>query len=198
MPYHGLEVIHMTLGENLRRLRMEKGLSQEEAAQVLFVSRQSVSKWENNQAEPGVANLRALARLYGVTLDQLLGEEVRQDPPELSEADLSQGPQESGGRSYLICTGVLLALVAARAIFTFDVYSRINIPLSLVAMVVGIWVRHPAVWVVIQCLLGLNAVLAFLSLFFGSFLGWIDLPVNGIYLWLMCRPAIRRRFYQKG
>ena len=34
----------MTLGENLKRLRTEKGLSQEEAAQVLFVSRQSVSK----------------------------------------------------------------------------------------------------------------------------------------------------------
>ena len=188
----------MTLGENLKRLRAEKGMSQEEVAGQLFLSRQTISKWENNLAEPGVENLKALARLYGVTLDQLLGEEVRQDPPELSEADLSQGPQESGGRSYLICTGVLLGLVGVRAIFTFDVYSRINIPLSLVAMVVGIWVRHPAVWVVIQCLLGLNAVLAFLSLFFGSFLGWIDLPVNGIYLWLMCRPAVRRRFYRKG
>ena len=73
-------------------------------------------------------NLKALARLYGVTLDQLLGEEFRQNPPELPEADLSQGPQESGGQSYLICTGVLLALVAVRAIFTFDVYSSINVP----------------------------------------------------------------------
>ena len=81
----------MTLGENLKRLRTEKGLSQEEVAGQLFLSRQTVSKWENNQAEPGVENLKALARLYGVTLDQLLGEEFRQNPPELPEADLSQG-----------------------------------------------------------------------------------------------------------
>ena len=188
----------MTLGENLRALRKEAGLSQEEVAGQLYVSRQTISKWENNLAEPGVENLKALARLYGITLDQLLGEEVRQDPPDLSEADLSQGQQESGDGSYLICTGVLLVLIAVRAVFTLDVYSSINIPFSLAAMVVGIWVRHPAVWVVIQCLLGLNAVLAFLSLFFGSFLGWIDLPVNGLYLWLMCRPAIRRRFCMKG
>ena len=63
----------MTLGENLQRLRKEKGLSQEEVAQALFVSRQSVSKWETDKAEPGVDNLKALANLYEVTLDQLTG-----------------------------------------------------------------------------------------------------------------------------
>ena len=64
----------MTLGENLQRLRKERGLSQEEVAQALFLTRQSVSKWENDGAEPGVENLKALARLYGVTLDELAGE----------------------------------------------------------------------------------------------------------------------------
>lgn len=42
----------MTLGENLQQLRKSAGLSQEEVAGRLFVSRQSVSKWENDQAEP--------------------------------------------------------------------------------------------------------------------------------------------------
>ena len=65
----------MTLGENLQNLRKEAGLSQEQVAQQLFVSRQTVSKWENNQAEPGVENLKALAGLYGVTLDRLVGME---------------------------------------------------------------------------------------------------------------------------
>ena len=55
----------MTLGENLQNLRKEAGLSQEQVAQQLFVSRQTVSKWENNLAEPGVENLKALAKLYG-------------------------------------------------------------------------------------------------------------------------------------
>ena len=63
----------MTLGENLQRLRKEKGLSQEEVAQALFVSRQSVSKWETDKAEPGIKALKGLGRLYGVTLDELAG-----------------------------------------------------------------------------------------------------------------------------
>ena len=61
----------MTLGENLQRLRKEKGLSQEDVARALFVSRQTISKWETDKAEPGVDNLKALADLYEVTLDQL-------------------------------------------------------------------------------------------------------------------------------
>ena len=63
----------MTLSEKLQDLRRDAGLSQEEVAGRLFVSRQSVSKWENGQAEPGVENLKALADLYGVTLDELTG-----------------------------------------------------------------------------------------------------------------------------
>lgn len=61
----------MTLGENLQRLRKEKELSQEDVARALFVSRQTISKWETDKAEPGVDNLKALADLYEVTLDQL-------------------------------------------------------------------------------------------------------------------------------
>lgn len=56
----------MTLGENLQNLRKEKGLSQEEVAQTLFVTRQTISKWETDKAEPGVSNLKALAGLYTV------------------------------------------------------------------------------------------------------------------------------------
>jgi len=63
----------MTLGENLRRLRESSGLSQDEVARELFLSRQSVSKWENDGAEPGVESLKALSRLYGVTIDELVG-----------------------------------------------------------------------------------------------------------------------------
>ena len=78
----------MTLGENLQNLRKEAGLSQEQVAQQLFVSRQTVSKWENNLAEPGVENLKTLARLFGVTLDQLIGLETASQRPEQKEAEL--------------------------------------------------------------------------------------------------------------
>ena len=61
----------MALGENLQKLRSEKGLSQEEVARALFVSRQTISKWETGKAEPGIKALKGLGRLYGVTLDEL-------------------------------------------------------------------------------------------------------------------------------
>lgn len=63
----------MTLGENLQKLRKSAGMSQEDVAGRLFVSRQSVSKWENDQAEPGVEHLKVLAALYGVSMDELTG-----------------------------------------------------------------------------------------------------------------------------
>ena len=51
--YAEAEVIDMTLGENLQRLRKEKGLSQEDVARALFVSRQTISKWETGQGRAG-------------------------------------------------------------------------------------------------------------------------------------------------
>ena len=72
----------MNFHENLQRLRKQAGLSQEEVAQKLFLSRQSISKWENGGAEPGIENLKALAKLYGVTVDELVGNEQPEDTTE--------------------------------------------------------------------------------------------------------------------
>ena len=58
--------------DRLVALRRERGWSQEELAVRLGVSRQAVSKWERAEASPDTDNLIALARLYGVSLDQLL------------------------------------------------------------------------------------------------------------------------------
>ena len=57
----------------LAELRRAHGLSQEELAEKLGVSRQAVSKWERAESSPDTDNLIALAQLYGVTLDVLLG-----------------------------------------------------------------------------------------------------------------------------
>ena len=62
----------MTLGEKLKSYRVRKGLSQEKVAEFLGVSRQAVTKWENDQTRPASGNLLALASLYGVSLDELV------------------------------------------------------------------------------------------------------------------------------
>ena len=57
----------MNLGETIYRLRTGRGMSQDALASTLDVSRQSVSKWENNAAEPDLDKLIKLSEVFGVT-----------------------------------------------------------------------------------------------------------------------------------
>ncbi|MCI8699678.1 MAG: helix-turn-helix transcriptional regulator [Oscillospiraceae bacterium] len=61
-----------SLGEALKARRTQRGFTQEYVAEALGVSRQAVSKWENGSSEPSTANLMALAKLYGLSVDELL------------------------------------------------------------------------------------------------------------------------------
>lgn len=65
----------ISIGKTLRRLRIEKGLTQEQLAEVLNVSAQAVSRWENDQAYPDIALLPGLAVYYGVSVDEIIGME---------------------------------------------------------------------------------------------------------------------------
>ena len=62
----------MSLGENIARLRSQKGWSQEELAGALAVSRQSVSKWETDASVPDLDKLMKLSEVFGVSLDALV------------------------------------------------------------------------------------------------------------------------------
>ena len=65
----------MTLGEKIRTLRKNAGLSQEALAEKLGVSRQAVSKWENDNGMPETEKLIVMAKLFDTSLDDLIGEE---------------------------------------------------------------------------------------------------------------------------
>ena len=67
----------MTFGEKLQALRKAQGLSQEELAQRINVSRQALSKWESGASVPDTENVIALSRLFGVSTDYLLLNEVK-------------------------------------------------------------------------------------------------------------------------
>ena len=67
----------MEFNEKLQELRKQKGLTQEELAEVLFVSRTAVSKWESGRGYPNIDSLKAISKFYGVTIDKLLsGDEL--------------------------------------------------------------------------------------------------------------------------
>lgn len=67
----------MEFHENLQALRKQRGLTQEELAAELFVSRTAISKWESGRGYPSIDSLKAISRFFGVSIDGLLsGEEV--------------------------------------------------------------------------------------------------------------------------
>ena len=81
----------MTLGEKIKEARKQCGLSQEQLAEKMAVSRSAVAKWEANNGLPDVDNLKALAQLLNVSIDYLLDdgevidEVVMREPYNLSD-----------------------------------------------------------------------------------------------------------------
>lgn len=61
--------------ENIKKLRKTKGLTQEQLAQQLYVTRQLISKWEQGKSLPDIENLKKLASIFEVPLSDLLDDE---------------------------------------------------------------------------------------------------------------------------
>lgn len=78
----------MTLGQRLYELRRAKGLSQEQTAEILGVTRQTVSKWESDQTTPDFDKILPLCELYNISTDELLKGESKQDIPEQYNANI--------------------------------------------------------------------------------------------------------------
>ena len=65
------------IGQKLQELRKRKGLTQQELAQQLYVSRTAISKWESGRGVPNIESLKAISKCFSVSLDELLsGEEI--------------------------------------------------------------------------------------------------------------------------
>ena len=106
----------MYMPEKLAELRRQKGLSQIELAEAMSVSRQAVSMWESGATIPSIDNLILLSRLYGVSVDEILGAL----PPEKT-ADASAENQPEGrsirGRLYIAVALILAALIMSVSAF---------------------------------------------------------------------------------
>ena len=72
----------MTLGQKIKKLRNDKGLTQKDLADQVHVTFQTVSKWEKDENEPDVSTLREIAKLFGVTVDYLINEDDKEESKE--------------------------------------------------------------------------------------------------------------------
>ncbi len=100
----------MNFNVKLQELRKKKGLSQEELAETLFVSRAAISKWESGRGYPNIDSLKRISKLFSVSIDELLSSE---ELIFLAEEDKKQ--KENNFRDLVyglldICTSLLLFL----------------------------------------------------------------------------------------
>ena len=99
----------MEFHEKLQELRKQKGLTQEELAQALFVSRAAVSKWESGRGYPNIDSLKAIAACFSVTIDQLLSSD--------QVLTIAEEEKKQTGRSYRDLIFGLLDLSVAMFFF---------------------------------------------------------------------------------
>lgn len=87
----------MEFNEKLQQLRKNKGLTQEELAQEIFVSRTAVSKWESGRGYPNIDSLKELAKFFSVTIDELIS------PDEIITAAKEEKQELIGDYTSLLC-----------------------------------------------------------------------------------------------
>ena len=102
----------MEFNEKLQELRKNKGLTQEELAEILYVSRTAISKWESGRGYPNIESLKAISKLFSVTVDELLSTD---EILTIAEEDGKQ--KEERERRFIV--GILDILSALQIILPF-------------------------------------------------------------------------------
>lgn len=188
----------MSLGTNISRLRAEKRLSQGDLAEVLEVSRQSVSKWETDSSVPDLDKLIKLSQLFGVTLDELVtGAEpqLKVETPPVMVSPSMPGRKIAG--IILFCMAFLAFLIP-----TVLGGSLVGLILAVPFLVCGIicflvrkrpglwcaWAAYLAVYIFL-CQVGTKKILRIYKPFIGG-----QPPVNGLRFLYALVPFFVRRF----
>lgn len=115
----------MQFHEKLVRLRKQRGLTQAQAAELVDTSRQAISKWESGTGVPTLENIKALARVYGVSFDTLLDDsrdledEAAPSPQTPAEGPAARQPHPSNKRRLAMAgaAAVLLILLAGTVLW---------------------------------------------------------------------------------
>ncbi len=145
----------MTFGAKLQKLRKARGWTQEQLAEQIQVSRQALSKWELNSAVPDTENVVQLSRLFGVTTDYLLAEDVQGG---------AAAPSSRWRGGLRVVTGVCLTAVSGISLLLLGILASVFPAVYAYAPVGVEWVRvydglsgflitHHLVWLfVLLCL----------------------------------------------
>lgn len=114
----------MTTSEKLQKIRRREGLTQEQFAEKIGVSRQALSKWESGDALPDAVNLMSISRIFNVSIDRLLNDSL----------DLDEPAPDSGWKKYqeiskkfiLRTVGATMVIISALNILIMAVYASLT------------------------------------------------------------------------
>lgn len=98
----------MEIEKKLKEARVNAGLTQEQLAQKIMVSRQTISNWENGKSLPDIINIMNLSDLYQISLDDLL-----KGDPKMKEKMEKDVNAAKNNKRLLLTAGIIIALVAA-------------------------------------------------------------------------------------
>lgn len=96
----------MELGKHIRKYRTEANISQEELADKVFVSRQTISNWENNKSYPDIKSLVLMSEIFHVSLDQLIKGDLEKMKQEIDAQEYTKFQKDSN-----IFAGLFIALL---------------------------------------------------------------------------------------
>jgi transcriptional regulator with XRE-family HTH domain len=163
IPYHegnGFKGAYgMLLGEKLKETRQNKGLSQSTVAEHLNISRQSISKWENNSSYPDLDNLVRLSEYYEISIDDLLKEnqglktKIAENNFKIKDSQqkldhIRSGYERDEGLALLIISligclvtplGILIAPIVLKRNKATNTFHRGVIVTSIVCMLINFW-----------------------------------------------------------
>ncbi|CEQ02947.1 DNA-binding protein [[Clostridium] sordellii] len=100
----------MEIGKQVKKYRTEMKLSQDELAEKIFVSRQTISNWENNKNYPDVKSLLLLSSLFNVSLDVLIKGDLEEMKKEIKTEDIEKFKHDGNIFSILLITTMVSAV----------------------------------------------------------------------------------------
>lgn len=121
----------MELGKQIKRYRTKAGLSQEDLADKVYVSRQTISNWENDKSYPDVKSLMLLSEIFEISIDNLIKGDLDKMKREIDTQEYAQFQKDS-------------------IIFTIMLAGLILLPIPLVAFLQGLGVAIVIVWGVVS------------------------------------------------
>lgn len=104
----------MEIGKQIRKYRMQMGFSQEELAEKIFVSRQTISNWENNKNYPDMKSLLLLSSLFNVSLDILVKGDLEEMKEIINTEEIDRFKHDSNIFAILLLLTIILPIPLKR------------------------------------------------------------------------------------